>query len=32
MIFPNSLEKAVLLRQLRQGVGWGERAAGKKIF
>lgn len=31
MIFPNSLEKAVLLRHLRQGLDWGKRPSENQI-
>ncbi|KZC78593.1 hypothetical protein TW90_0985 [Neisseria flavescens] len=31
MIFPNSLEKAVLLRRLRQGLDWGKRPSENQI-
>ena len=31
MIFPNSLEKAVLLRRLRQGLDWGKRPPENQI-
>ena len=31
MTFPNSLEKAVLLRHLRQGLGWGRRPSENQI-